>query len=318
MAEEKDKPKSTGQGASQSTAQSTSQSTTQSTGEAAPTETPQSTAKTATPAGGAAQDGKASTTPTAADSGGTPAATTKATESAKSTTGTPAEEDGAGGKGAVKVKTKWSFVNILATIVAVILILLIIPTVTVTITLSVKSAINPDDPPSIFGYAPLTVASGSMSGHNEDSFDEGDLIFIKILDDEEKNSLQVNDVICYTTDGVLVTHRIISITEDNGVITSLITMGDANATADDAITTDSIYGIYAGKIKNLGSFAEFLQTPAGIAVFIAVPVMAFIIYDVAMIILRKEKAADKSKDEEIERLKKMLNDKDNTSGDDDT
>ncbi len=211
-----------------------------------------------------------------------------------------------------KAKHKTSIANIIAMVVSGILIVIIVPLLAVTVVLSVRAAINPDMPPSIFGYAPLTVASGSMSGSNADSFDEGDLIFIKILSDDEKNQLQVNDIICYTTDGVFVTHRIISITEEDGVITSLITMGDANYSADDPITTADIYGKYSGCIKNLGDFAEFLQTPAGIALFIAVPIVAFIVYDVTMTVLRKRKSEESSKDEEIARLKKMLDEKNNS------
>ena len=116
-------------------------------------------------------------------------------------------------------KDKTKTLNLIFTIVAVVLIVIIVPLLAISVTLIIKGSIDPDNPPSIFGYAPLTVASGSMEGTNDDSFDEGDLIFVKVLSDDEKQQLQELQVICYTVDDIYVTHRITSITyNDDGTI----------------------------------------------------------------------------------------------------
>ncbi len=214
--------------------------------------------------------------------------------------------------------------DVVVIVFMVVLIVLILPVLLLMLTLVLKSAVNPDYPPDIFGYAPLTVASGSMTGNNEDSFNKGDLIFIKVLSDDEKNEIEEQDVICFTEDGAFVTHRVISTTYEDGTLVSVITRGDANSIEDSAVLAEDIYGIYVGKIPNLGDFAEFLQTPAGIVVFAGLPIAAFVLFEAARFVLvNKKKVEDgaiedkeneikskdseiQSKDEEIARLKKML------------
>lgn len=211
-----------------------------------------------------------------------------------------------------------------ATIVMIVVAVLLLPILIINLTLIIKGSIDKDTPPDIFGIAPLAVTSGSMEGDNPDSFGKGALIFIKMLDDSEKQNLKENDVVCFKTDGIFVTHRIVSVVSgENGEIVTVVTRGDANNTTDGAIPVENILGICKGSVEGLGNFALFLQTPAGFLVFIGVPVGAFIIYDVVRILLYNkrleaetagasdEKSREKDeelrdKDEEIRRLKELL------------
>ena len=80
-----------------------------------------------------------------------------------------------------------------------------------------------------------------------------------------------------------------------------MTKGDANNTEDPVVGEDAVFGLYKGRIPGLGDFAMFLQKPLGMAVFIGIPVCAFIIYD----IIRRQRSSGK-KEKETEALKAEL------------
>ena len=162
----------------------------------------------------------------------------------------------------------------------------------------VKGTLHPETPPTVLGVAPMVVLSGSMSGTAEDHIEVGDLIFTTTPD---LDSLQVGDVVAFMDDDVVVTHRIVDITADKSGKKQFVTKGDANNTEDPAIYPESVIGVYRGRIPKLGDFALFLQKPLGMAVFIGVPVCAFVIGDV----IRRRKQAQHS-DEETARLREEL------------
>ena len=169
------------------------------------------------------------------------------------------------------------------------------------LTIIIKGTLHPDKPPTVFGVAPMVVLSGSMSGSAEDHIEVGDLIFCTRPDVE---ALREGDIVSFMDDKIVVTHRIVKIEEQNGQ-KLFTTKGDANNTEDPPISSDQIIGKYAGRIPRLGDFAIFLQKPLGMAVFIGIPVCAFIIYA----IIRRQRQARKGSDEtqklkeELERLK---------------
>lgn len=169
----------------------------------------------------------------------------------------------------------------------------------------VKGTLQPGTPPSVLGITPLVVLSGSMSGDAEDHIEIGDLIFVDKADPE---ALEVGDVIAYMEGGVVITHRITEIhTAVDGTLL-FTTKGDANNAPDLLpVPEDDLVGIYKGRIPKVGDFAIFLQTPLGMILFIGIPVLAFIIYD---IIRRQRYAARESQktaqlEAELERLRAL-------------
>ncbi len=175
------------------------------------------------------------------------------------------------------------------------------------LTVIIKGSVNPDRPPSVLGVTPMVVVSGSMSGDAEDHIEVGDLILTRTTDPAK---LQVGDVIAFQEkDSVtVVTHRILQIDTDENGAPLFTTKGDANNTKDDEpVTADRVVGIYWFRLAGLGNFALFLQTPLGMLLFIGVPLLAFIIYD----ILRRQHYANREKqevqalEEELERLRAL-------------
>lgn len=82
---------------------------------------------------------------------------------------------------------------------------------------------------NIFGYSYLFVKSDSML----DYMKEGNLIIIKLND-----SYKVGDVITFDEDGLLITHRIVSIDGDK-----IITKGDVNNKNDSPIEKKDVIGV---------------------------------------------------------------------------
>lgn len=178
------------------------------------------------------------------------------------------------------------------------------------ITIIVKGTLNPETPPTVFGVAPMVVLTGSMSGDAPDHIEPGDLIFVKGTD---VDSLAVGDVITYMPQKgtTAVTHRIIEIgSDENGRY--FTTKGDANNTEDkDPVYDSQVVGIYWFRIGKVGEFALFLQEPLGMALFIGLPVLGFIVYDV----IRRQKATNKEQkrnselEAELERLRALAAEK---------
>lgn len=109
--------------------------------------------------------------------------------------------------------------------------------------------------PKVFGFALLTVVSGSM----QPAIDIGDLIVIR-----QQKEYDVNDIVTYDNGRSLVTHRLISIEGSSGTV-----KGDANNVADGSIPLSSIEGKVVLRIPRVGDLMLLARTPAGTLVVIA-------------------------------------------------
>lgn len=190
-------------------------------------------------------------------------------------------------------------------IVAIVLLSLILIS---NLTLIIKGTVNSDTPPALFGRTPLVVLSGSMTGEREDSFSEGALIFVKSADTD---SLQAGDVIAFydpsSSNNSIVTHRIDEVTEVDGE-KAFYTKGDNNNDRDMLpVKASRVIGVYTFHLNGVGKFALFLQQPLGMLLFIGVPVLAFIIYDLVRRGLSAKKKDEKTAEleAEIERLRAL-------------
>lgn len=177
------------------------------------------------------------------------------------------------------------------------------------LTIIIKGTLYPEKPPAVLGITPMVVLSGSMSGEAEDHIEVGDLIFVGKA---EPGELKAGDVIAFMEGDVVVTHRILEIrTGEDGKL-EFTTKGDANNAPDlRPVLEDHLVGIYKFRIPKIGDFALFLQTPLGMILFIGIPLLAFIIYD---IIRRRHYASKEDKrtaelEAELERLRALAGEK---------
>lgn len=208
--------------------------------------------------------------------------------------------------------------NAITIAVTVILIVLLLPLLCINLTLIIKGSLNPDMPPDLFGTAPLAVTTDAMAGDAEGCFDEGALIFVDLLTAEEVQSLREGDVVTFrSSDDLFVTLRIAEVLKnDAGEVTAFSVLGDKDAAGGVnvplTVSPENVIGVVTGSVAGLGGFAMFLQTPVGVLVFVGIPVVAYLIYDISRIALsnKRAKAAQgeklREKDEEIARLKAMV------------
>ena len=145
--------------------------------------------------------------------------------------------------------------------------------------------------PMPLGFGAAVVLSGSM----EPEFSVGDLLIVT-----EKESYKVGDVVVFQDDGMTVTHRIVSITEEE-----IVTKGDANNSEDSPITREQIKGSVLFAVPFLGYLINVIKTPIGILALFA---LAFFLLERSF---RSEKKNDKQKLDdiraEIEKLKEEQN-----------
>lgn len=125
---------------------------------------------------------------------------------------------------------------------------------------------DPSKIPSILGFNTLSVLSGSM----RPVLEPGDLIITKDIEPEKVNK---GDVITYRgSTEVLVTHRVIDITEKNGEL-AFQTKGDANNTEDSGLVLpEQLVGQLILNIPRGGYIVNFIRSPIGFILLILVPI----------------------------------------------
>ena len=134
--------------------------------------------------------------------------------------------------------------------------------------------------PMIFGWGFAVVETGSM----EPNVPTGSLIVIQDCDE-----YAVDDVITYVDyRGMSITHRIKSI--EDGVV---VTQGDANNTADVPFTEEAITGKVQLVVPKLGNLIKKIRTP-GVIAFLAIILLASVVWDVIYGIVSKRKARAKT------------------------
>lgn len=202
-------------------------------------------------------------------------------------------------------KTTKTTSNKVLTIIGIALCVILVPILIVNCTLIIKSFIHKDEVPDFGGVLPMIVLSPSM----EPDIKEGDLIFCVTVEPEEIEEGQVISFFDPSGKGTMVTtHKVDKIIEQDGKI-YFKTYGINNKKADGSFDMDpkpvpaeDLVGRYTGvRLPAIGSFAMFMQTPAGLILCVAVPIIALIAYD-----LIRRRMYDKKNVEDVDALRAEL------------
>lgn len=165
------------------------------------------------------------------------------------------------------------------------------------------------DIPNIFGGGFLSVQSDSMDGNQEDSFKQGDLIFVNMLNDKERAELEVGDIVTFygsfyneTTkqrDTFLNTHRIVDIMYTDTDEMVLVTQGDKVAerpgrkygeggenddTNYESLFASEAIAVHKSTWGGAGNALDFLRSPVGFGVFIVIPAVLILIVEAYFLI----------------------------------
>lgn len=157
--------------------------------------------------------------------------------------------------------------------------LILVPILIMNLSILFQANTNEEKVPSIFGYKPFIVLSGSM----ETDIKVGDLIITKNVD---PTTLVVGDVIAFRdSQDTITTHRIIEMVDCHND-TCFITKGDNNSSQDQQLVELSdVEGIYVGRIPQVGNILNSLSEPTTI---IIVVLGITVIFAVAFMISNKK------------------------------
>lgn len=180
------------------------------------------------------------------------------------------------------------------TLLGAALCVILIPILVINLTLIIKSYTNTEEVPTLGGYCPLIVLTGSM----EPEISSGDMIICHTI---EPSEVKTGDVISFFDpegNGLsVVTHRVVEVVQENGSL-SFRTKGDANNVEDKTpVPAENLVGIYQTRIRGAGNLAMFMQSTPGFVVCVGLPLLCMVIYD-----LLRRRRYEKSKKEDTDAL----------------
>ena len=157
----------------------------------------------------------------------------------------------------------------------------------------IQTKVNPDKIPSIFGYKPFIVLSGSM----EAEIFKGDLAVTRETGVEE---IQKNDIIAFhDSENHVVTHRVVDIVEGDGG-KEFVTKGDNNDRNDsNTVNMKEVEGKYLFKLSGFGNIVMIMQQPVTLVIVLVVIVVIGGIW----MMLDKNKLSEGER-KELEKLRK--------------
>jgi len=148
---------------------------------------------------------------------------------------------------------------------------------------------------NVFQTGFLSVQSSSMSGDNKDSFNQGDVILVRMLDDQLRTRLAVGDIVTFYDLGIANhnSQRIVMIEYINNEV-FLVTKGDHAAETEQLLHLSEALSVHVSTISNLGNTLDYLQSPAGFALFVMLPILILLLLEGAflvrfLLVMNKEK-----------------------------
>ena len=166
-------------------------------------------------------------------------------------------------KEAKRIDFFWKIINILIYII-------IIPIIIYNSVIILKKIITPEKTPDFLGYKAFVIVSGSM----QDAINVNDIVVTKEVD---RQLLKEGDIIAFKKEGIITTHRISKIEEENGE-NIYITKGDNNNIEDkDPVYFSEIEGKYQFKINALGTIYNIFQNYLCLLILITLIVLNYYI-----------------------------------------
>ncbi|WP_242703768.1 signal peptidase I [Candidatus Enterococcus moelleringii] len=158
--------------------------------------------------------------------------------------------------------------------IAIVICLLLLPILIANLVIIVKGSLNPDEIPTVMGFAPMAVVTNSMNTGEPDAIRAGDMVVTRQTDPD---TLEVGDIIMFQSGQTAVIHRIVAYDQETDTFT---TKGDANNTEDlDPVAKDRIIGKFMQRVPRVGDFILFSRTPLGMLICIGIPILLFLGYD---------------------------------------
>lgn len=167
-----------------------------------------------------------------------------------------------------KVQKQSERIETIGRVISSLIYIILIPIIIFNFTLIIKSFINPEKTPDFFGFKSFVIVSGSM----EPTILKGDAILVREVPEED---IKINDIISFVQDETNVTHRIVAITEEDGV-KKYTTKGDNNNVEDrEKITYEQIEGKYQFKINQFGIVVNLIKSKFTLILLILIIILMY-------------------------------------------
>ncbi len=201
----------------------------------------------------------------------------------------------------VDVDAKKAKTQKILSVIIIVVIALMVPVLVINITLLIKSWVNPDVPPTLFGNITLFVDEAM-----DPDIKKGDMVFIKACEPED---IEIDDYLLYKTNKGYVLQKVDMIYKaSDGEVAGWYTSSNLDSTlGGNTVPASNLIGKYeGGRISSLGAIASFMGSIWGIIICMAIPLGLLVAYEVVTA-KKKEKASDNEKSEllaELEALRK--------------
>ncbi len=167
-----------------------------------------------------------------------------------------------------KVQKQSERIETIGRVISSLIYIILIPIIVFNFTLIIKSFINPKKTPDFFGFKSFVIVSGSM----EPTILKGDAILVREVPEED---IKINDIVSFIQDGTNVTHRIVAVTEEDGV-KKYTTKGDNNNAEDrEKITYEQIEGKYQFKINQFGVVVNLIKSKLTLILLVLIIILMY-------------------------------------------
>lgn len=165
--------------------------------------------------------------------------------------------------------------RIVITVLAVLLCVVLVPLLVFNLLIVLTSVIHPDVVPSVFGFIPMVETSDEAAGEFN-NIKKNDFILVS-----SKNVADLGEgaIIAVQDDfGSILFRKVVSVSDVNGSTVYSVTA--ENSEALELVNEQNVLGGFVGRVAALGGIIMFAHTPLGIVLFIGLPALGFVLYDV--------------------------------------
>lgn len=187
-------------------------------------------------------------------------------------------------------------------VVATFFCILVVFILIVNVTLIIKGYTDKESMPSFMGYVPVIVCVDEM----KPVINNGDLAVCKRV---EITDIKPDDIICYYNAAIygesVVTKRVSNIRVDNDETYFETISENGDALSATLVTADDVIGVYRFRLIGAGKLLLFMQSAAGLILFVIIPIILFILYEVSVRV-KCEKERKKQTQELLSQLNKLI------------
>lgn len=149
------------------------------------------------------------------------------------------------------------------------------------LTIIIQGIFFPWRPPQFFGTTPLVIATSKMSGDREGHMEDGDFLIVSRRGWKTEEDLQVGTAVAFVIPGTryLDIGRITDLDADRDGTGIVLTMYDNDPEGKASrVGRSYLLGETVLRIPKMGAFLIFLHTPLGMVLFIVLPLVLFLLW----------------------------------------